>query len=155
MSRVYTCIDQLGNEVSVDFPPKRIVSLVPSQTELLADLGLSDEVVGVTKFCIHPVAWASKIQIGGTKHFNHEVIDQLVPDLIIGNKEENYQDGIETLQKKYPVWMSDITTLADAKSMIQAVGMLTDRANRAQELIKSIDEAFDHLTRFRSATVLY
>jgi ABC-type Fe3+-hydroxamate transport system substrate-binding protein len=154
-SKVYSCIDQMGNKLSVSFPPTRIISLVPSQTELLADLGLSTEVVGVTKFCIHPGAWKTKIRVGGTKHFNHEVIDQLAPDLILGNKEENYQDGIEALQKKYPVWMSDITSLTDALAMIRSIGALTDRGETAQDLIAEISARFDQLPKFRPATVLY
>jgi len=61
-------IDQLQSEIRLDRVPRRIVSLVPSQTELLYDLGLEDEVVGITKFCIHPNKWfSSKDRIGGTK----------------------------------------------------------------------------------------
>jgi ABC-type Fe3+-hydroxamate transport system substrate-binding protein len=82
-------IDQMGNNVAVPVPPKRIISLVPSQTELLADLGLDDTVVGITKFCIHPERWKLKQRVGGTKQFNLDIIDKLAPDLIIGNKEEN------------------------------------------------------------------
>jgi ABC-type Fe3+-hydroxamate transport system substrate-binding protein len=74
--------------------PKRIISLVPSQTELLVDLGLRDQLVGVTKFCIHPKGLKKgKVIIGGTKNFHFDKIDVLEPDLIIGNKEENYQEG--------------------------------------------------------------
>src|SRR5687767_7553736 len=85
-------------------PPQRIISLVPSQTELLFDLGLNREVVGITKFCVHPDHWRNeKRVIGGTKKFHFEVIDDLQPDLILGNKEENYKEGIEKLSEKYPV----------------------------------------------------
>ena len=104
--------DQMGRRVAVPFPPQRIVSLVPSQTELLFDLGLGARVVGVTKFCIHPAeARQSAAVIGGTKNFNFAEIAALKPDLIIGNKEENYQEGIEQLAKQYPVWLSDISNL--------------------------------------------
>ena len=54
-TRVFT--DMIGKEVTIGFPPMRIVSLVPSQTELLYDLGLNEEVVGITKFCVHPNDW--------------------------------------------------------------------------------------------------
>ena len=107
-----TFTDQLGDQIVLTAPPKRIVSLVPSQTELLADLALNNEVVGITKFCVHPPGWLkSKTIVGGTKQFDFDAIDALNPDLIIGNKEENYKDGITVLKKKYPVWMSDINTL--------------------------------------------
>jgi len=100
-----TFTDQLGNQITIPFPPQRIISLVPSQTELLADLNLDSRVVGISKFCIHPAGWReSKSIIGGTKQFRFDVIQSLQPDLIIGNKEENYQEGItsekELLQVK-------------------------------------------------------
>ncbi len=148
-------IDQMGNNVAVIVPPKRIISLVPSQTELLADLGLDDTVVGITKFCVHPERWKIKQRIGGTKQFNLDIIDQLAPDLIIGNKEENYQEGIKALQRKYPVWMSDINTIADALAMIQSVGLLTERQRRANEICASIGDAFQRIRKFKQMRVLY
>lgn len=82
--------DQLGRDVKINFPAKSIISLVPSQTELLYSLGLTDEVIGITKFCIHPDEWfRTKSRVGGTKHYDFEKIKLLQPDLIIGNKEEN------------------------------------------------------------------
>lgn len=153
---LYTFIDQLNNEVSITFPPKRIISLVPSQTELLASLGLQDEVVGITKFCVHPEAWQkSRTLIGGTKNFRYDVIDDLQPDLIIGNKEENYQEGIYELRKKYPVWMSDIVTWSDALSMIRGIGQITDKEAQALTIMNSIENAFEALNTFSSQSVLY
>ncbi|MBE7533729.1 MAG: ABC transporter substrate-binding protein [Chloroflexi bacterium] len=136
----------MGRTVIAPRRPTRIISLVPSQTELLFDLGLEAEIVGRTKFCIHPAAKvAQKQSVGGTKQFRFEVIDRLQPDLIIGNKEENYQEGIERLAAKYPVWMSDITTLADALDMIRRVGRLVDREERAERLAAEIDMKFAQL----------
>ncbi|TGD82897.1 ABC transporter substrate-binding protein [Hymenobacter wooponensis] len=134
-----TVTDQMGRRVAVPFPPRRIVSLVPSQTELLYDLGLGDRVVGVTKFCVHPAHAREKATvIGGTKNFHLEKIEELQPDLIIGNKEENYQEGIEQLATKYPVWMSDITTLDESLDMIRRVGLLTSRKEQADALASEI-----------------
>jgi ABC-type Fe3+-hydroxamate transport system substrate-binding protein len=125
--------------------PKRIISLVPSQTELLVDLGLEEQLVGITKFCIHPAHLRkTKTSIGGTKNFDFSLIDQLQPDLIIGNKEENYKEGIETLQQKYPVWISDIETLEDALAMIEKVGELTGKGKQASELSDKILTAFQN-----------
>src|ERR1051325_3162453 len=93
--------DQLGASIDIA-APRRIISLVPSQTELLYDLGLTDRVVGITKFCVHPPAWKkSKTIVGGTKNFHFDTIEKLQPDLIIGNKEENYEAGISQLKKRY------------------------------------------------------
>ncbi|WP_420851820.1 ABC transporter substrate-binding protein [Pontibacter litorisediminis] len=136
----------MGHQITLSQLPQRIVSLVPSQTELLFDLGLADRVVGVTKFCIHPKEQVKqKAKIGGTKNFHLEKIDELQPDLIIGNKEENYKEGIEQLQQKYKVWMSDIYTLEDALEMLRQVGQLTGTEDSAAELEQGIKQGFAQL----------
>lgn len=138
-----TVTDQMGRRVAVPFPPQRIVSLVPSQTELLFDLGLAEKVVGVTKFCIHPTEARTKaVVVGGTKNFDFEKINALKPDLIIGNKEENYQLGIDQLAAKYPVWLSDITNLSEALDMIRRVGFIVGAKHEAQLLVNNISNSF-------------
>jgi len=138
--------DQIGNKIELSALPRRIVSLVPSQTELLCDLGLNDEVVGITRFCIHPNEWCqTKTKIGGTKQFNFNAIHALKPDLIIGNKEENYKEGIEELQKQYPVWLSDIFNLKDALEMMLQIGAITDRSAKAENLVATIAAKFQQL----------
>lgn len=146
----------MGRSVAFSFPPKRIVSLVPSQTELLASLGLDAEVVGITKFCIEPNDWyRNKTRVGGTKDFKQEIIRQLNPDLILGNKEENDQQRIEELAEEFPVWMSDIHSLADAIDMIQAIGSVCDRNQQAQILVQNIQERFNKLQGFNPKKVAY
>lgn len=141
--------DQMNRTVEISFPPKRIISLVPSQTELLFDLGLNDEVIGITKFCIHPHdKFKSTTKIGGTKTLNFEKIKDLAPDLIIGNKEENEQGQIEELMKHYPVWMSDIKTLDDSLDMIGRVGELVNKNDEAQQLKTEIKDEFFRLSEF-------
>jgi ABC-type Fe3+-hydroxamate transport system substrate-binding protein len=151
-----TSIDQMGEACSFRFPPKRIISLVPSQTELLYSLGLDQEVVGITRFCVHPMGWRNvKTLIGGTKIFDFEVISQLNPDLIIGNKEENYLEGIAQLKKQFPVWMSDIYNLQDALQMITEVGKLVGHAGEAQALKENISVAFQDFRKKKKRKVLY
>lgn len=138
-----TVTDQLGRHVAVPFPPQRIVSLVPSQTELLFELGLAARVVGVTKFCVHPVEARQKAAlIGGTKNFNFERIAELKPDLILGNKEENYQEGVERLAADYAVWLSDIATLDEALRMMRGVGFITGREEAAEALVAETAASF-------------
>ena len=133
----------MDRRVAVPFPPQRIVSLVPSQTELLFSLGLDEKVVGVTKFCIHPAEARTKATIiGGTKNFDFEKIAALKPDLIIGNKEENYQAGIEQLSNKYPVWLSDINNLSEALDMIRRVGFIAGAKEKAGALAAGIEASF-------------
>jgi ABC-type Fe3+-hydroxamate transport system substrate-binding protein len=141
-------IDHLGRKITLNSVPSRIISTVPSQTELLHDLGLEDEVVGITKFCIHPKIWfQKKIRIGGTKHLNIERIQSLHPDLIIANKEENTKEDIEALTRIAPVWISDIKTVQDALDMIATVGTMVNKADAAQRLIKNIKTKLDLLIK--------
>ena len=138
--------DQMGREISISFPPRRIISLVPSQTELLFELGLNQEIVGITKFCIHPQEkFRSTVKIGGTKNLNLKMIRELQPDLIIGNKEENERGQVEELMNEFPVWMSDINVLSDAVGMINSIGNLTGKLQDAELLSSKILEGFKTL----------
>ena len=144
--RQRTVVDQMEREVKFLHPPLRIVSLVPSQTELLFDLGLQKQVEGVTKFCIYPpTARQTASVIGGTKNFDFAKIKAASPDLIIGNKEENYQAGIAQLEQHFPVWLSDITSLPEALDMIRRVGDLTGKLQVAEPLAADIKHSFDRL----------
>ena len=112
--------DQLNRTIELGQVPKRIISLVPSQTELLHYLGLDKEVIGITKFCIHPQEWfRQKERVGGTKNVNIKKVIELQPDLIIANKEENVQEQVEELAKDFPVWISDVNNLPEALQMIE------------------------------------
>lgn len=148
--------DQLNRTLTLTSPPKRIISLVPSQTELLADLGVDNEVVGITTFCVHPDRWCqTKKRVGGTKNFKIDRIHALQPDLIIGNKEENEQAGIEELMRHYPVWMSDIYTLEDALDMIQKIGGLVNKQQEATILTTGILKKITFLPKAKPAKVAY
>jgi ABC-type Fe3+-hydroxamate transport system substrate-binding protein len=132
--------DHLSRTIFLPKPPERIISLVPSQTELLVDLGLEEKIVGVTKFCVHPGHLRkSKTIVGGTKNYRFDVIESLKPDLIIGNKEENDQVGIEKLAEKHPVWMSDIFDLKDSLRMVSDLGEILGRKEKALEIISRIN----------------
>lgn len=136
-----TFTDQLNRTIQINFPPKKIVSLVPSQSELLWDLGLQEEVAGITKFCIHPEEMFRSVKrIGGTKAIKIDEIIKLQPDLVIANKEENEQAQIEELAKHCPVWISDIYTLTDALDMMKQVGEITGRKDRSLQLIHEIKD---------------
>ena len=131
----------------LNYIPKRIVSLVPSQTELLHYLELEQETIGITKFCVHPAEWfTSKTRIGGTKAINISSINNLHPDLIIANKEENVKEQVELLAKDYPVWITDVNNLEDATKMIKDIGELTSKQKEANLLLKEITTEFDNLT---------
>lgn len=137
-------LDGVGQVFHLPHKAQRIVSVVPSQTELLAYLGLKDEVVGITKFCIHPDSWfKTKTRIGGTKKLHLERILELNPDIIFANKEENDRSEIEWLKERVPVYVSDIIQVNDALKMIRDVGMICGKADPAQELIRDIQHERD------------
>jgi len=138
--------DQLKRTIELRQTPKRIISLVPSQTELLSDLGLDGEVVGITKFCVHPEKWFHiKTRVGGTKQLHPDKIRELQPDLIIANKEENVRQQIEELAEDFPVWISDVNNLDDALEMIESIGAITGKALRAKKIIEQVKENFSQL----------
>ncbi len=122
----------------------KIISLVPSITETLFDFGLTEnEVIGRTKFCIHPENEVKNVSvIGGTKNLNIEKIVALNPDLIIANKEENEKLQVEELQKKFKVWVTDIGNLEDNEKFISEVGTLLNKENLALEFNKNINKIF-------------
>jgi ABC-type Fe3+-hydroxamate transport system substrate-binding protein len=147
--------DQLNHTIELSSYPKRIISLVPSQSELLWDLGIREELVGITKFCVHPPEMLKTVaRIGGTKTVSIEKIRDLKPDLIVGNKEENEQSQIAKLQKEFTVWMSDIYNLQHSLTMIHSVGQLVNRAEEATLLKDSISSSFLNL-KFKRRSVLY
>lgn len=150
-----TVTDQIGRTVRIPKLPKRIVSLVPSQTELLFDLGLGERIVGITKFCVHPEEWfRTKKRVSGTKQLHFDAIRELTPDLIIANKEENNREDIEALEKDFPVWVSDVNDLESALDMIQSVAEITD--SDASRLTRKIETGFAELKPlFSSKRVLY
>jgi len=135
LSKEYT--DQLGRKIAIKHPPKRIISLVPSITELLYDLGLFENIVGRTKFCVHPKeALRAVPKIGGTKNVNFDRVAALKPDLIIANKEENQREQIEQLSRHFPVWISDIANFSESMDMIEQLGIILAKEIQANKIIR-------------------
>ncbi len=135
----------------------RIVSLVPSLTEYLWALGLTEEVVGITKFCVHPKDWyENKTRVGGTKQLNISKIKQLEPELIIANKEENTKEAIEQLQKEFEVVLTDILDIEGALEALSTIGKAVDKEQQAQQLIAEIKVRFSQQKGlFKGQTFLY
>ncbi len=120
----------------------KIISLVPSITETLFDFGLTDtEIIGLTKFCIHPKGLVKNIEtIGGTKNLNLEKIKNLNPDLIIANKEENEKLQVEELMKDFKVWVTAIETLEDNSRFLAELGTLLNKENSAKNFNQKISD---------------
>lgn len=134
--------DQLGRELEISTRPERIVSLVPSQTELLVDLGVGSRLVGVTKFCVHPAHIRSTAAVvGGTKTIHLDKIEQLKPDLIIANKEENTWEMVDQLQQIAPVWVSDVVTVEDQLALVKQIGEIVNAEAAAHGLNQKTEQA--------------
>lgn len=148
--------DPLGRKVSITYPIRRIVSLCPSQTELLFDLGLGDQIVGITQFCIHPQEKVGSItEVGGTKNAKPEAIRSLQPDLVLAEKEENLPQLIYELEKDFPVFVTNVESYADALRMIADVGQLTQTETLAQNIIRKIEESFATIIPEKKIRVAY
>ncbi|MEZ5007454.1 MAG: helical backbone metal receptor [Chitinophagales bacterium] len=151
-----TAIDQLGFSFTLNQPPKSIVSLVPSITITLFDLGVAKSIIGRTKFCIHPKSTVKSISIiGGTKNLDIEKILSLQPDLILANKEENEKAQIEALKQHCNVYVSDVKDLYTNNEMIEQIGWLTNTYDRANQIINQINEVFKSITPFSKQKVAY
>lgn len=133
--------DQMGSLLNFKQAPLRIVSLVPSISELIWDLGLHDELVGITKFCIHPENLRKeKAIVGGTKNVKLERLLALKPDFIIANLEENTKEEIEAISKLIPTYISDINTVDDMLLFIHDIGLICNREKEAAEITKKINK---------------
>lgn len=131
---------------NLKLPAQRIVSVIPSQTELLADFNLGERVIGITKFCVHPEEWFhEKERVGGPKKLNLDKIKALKPDLIIANKEENLKEEIEDLAESIPVYVSNVATVTDALNMIKDLGYLTGKEQEAETMVVEIRKKFNLL----------
>tara|TARA_B100000953_G_scaffold285213_1_gene265635 strand:+ start:849 stop:1622 length:774 start_codon:yes stop_codon:yes gene_type:complete len=143
--------DQLQRSFELTTIPKRIISLVPSQTELLVDLGLEDSIVGVTHFCVHPEGLRDrKTSLGGTKKVNLRKVRDLKPDIILCNKEENTREMVNALTEIAPVHCSDVANLDDNAELIRMYGELFDKSKEANILIQNIENSLKELVRIVS-----
>lgn len=146
MKRRFT--DQMQREIVINYPPQRIICLVPSLTELLFYLGLGPKLVGITKFCVYPSGLTKHIpKVGGTKKLHLDRFEEMKPDLIIANKEENEREQIQQLSETYPVWLSDIRSIDQALEMIRQIGLLTNTTLKANRLVRQLKEHFETLSR--------
>lgn len=151
-------IDQINNTILLSSTPKRIVSLVPSITELLVDLGLEKYIIGITKFCNEPTYLKTKCKIiGGTKNIKIDKIKALKPDFIIANKEENIESDILELKKFSNVWISNVKTLDDNLQLISHLGNIFNKNFEADKIITKTKTTFHNLdfSKINEKEVLY
>lgn len=153
-------IDDLGNVLSFDKKRTKIVSLVPSITETLHELNVEEHIVGITKFCVHPIHFkATKTIVGGTKKVNIDKIKALEPDIVFCNKEENTPEIVKQLQVFTQVYVTQIESIEDSKRMIQNFGKLLNRRTEAELLNQKIElklhDFQNYITNYEPKKVAY
>jgi len=121
-------------ESPVSQPPRRVVSLVPSMTESLFELGVGDRLIAVTDYCVHPAAGVARLtRIGGTKNPNIDQIIALRPDLVMANQEENRREDVEALQSAgIPVWVTFPKTMRQAFSVLWNIMHIFDEPGKVE-----------------------
>jgi len=148
--------DDLGAWIILNKNLGRIISLVPSLTKTIADLGESESLVGVTNFCKYPENVVSKlVRLGGPKKVKINKIKELNPDIIFAVKEENSKEQIEELKKDFNVFVFDIKTVADALEMIKKLGYIFEKSGKSLEITKSIESGFKSLEKNKTFRSLY
>ena len=132
--------DQTGRRLTLAAPPHRIVSLVPSVTEVLFAIGAQDLLAGVTDFCDYPPAARGKPSVGGMVAPSLETIVTLKPDLVVattsGNREETF---VQIERLKIPIYLVNPERAADVLDLISRLGALTDHDGAAARLVASLD----------------
>ncbi|MGE0825817.1 MAG: cobalamin-binding protein [Candidatus Binatia bacterium] len=140
-------IDELERLVTLSHPPQRIVCLVPSITETLFTLGVGDRVVGVTDYCTHPVDEVAKIaKVGGTKDPDLPAIQNLSPDLIIANDEENRREDFSWLvERQLPVYVTAPRTVADGIAMIERLGPVLGCQETSARMVSDLRSTYERV----------
>jgi ABC-type Fe3+-hydroxamate transport system substrate-binding protein len=125
-------------------PARRIVSLVPSTTELLCALGLADALVGVTVYCVEPRdVVRTKTRVGGEKDPDLDAIRALAPDLVIANIEENVREHVEALRAAgLRVWLTYPRSVAESLTMIRELGEVTGAVDAARALLADLEPRY-------------
>jgi len=142
--------------LKVSIIPKRIISLVPSITELLFYIGLGDKIVGLTNYCKYPEKEIANItKVGGTKTIDFEAIESLNPDLIIAIKEENQKEEVLKLSKNYNVFIGDLTDFNSALLLITEIGEICKVEKQAKQLVDNIESKFSKVNNKEIKTCCY
>jgi ABC-type Fe3+-hydroxamate transport system substrate-binding protein len=146
--------DLLGHDFEFAAPPRRVISLVPSLTETLFDLGAGDDVAGITDFCIFPEN-VNKPRVGGTKNPHIDEIRALAPDLVYVNLEENLERHAQAIEEFAPVFVTEPKTVDDVAKLITTLGAIHQRVDRANELTDALAKERGNVASFTFAVPIW
>lgn len=145
-----TITDARNKKIVFSEPPKRVVSLIPSITEALFDLGAGEAIAGVSNYCIHPAEGVkNKIKVGGQKNPDMGKIKAIHPDLIILNMEENKPEHIKFLSQHYTTWVTYPRLFRDAENLLMQLGKVFDAESRASVYADKIRISSKQLSSIR------
>jgi ABC-type Fe3+-hydroxamate transport system substrate-binding protein len=135
--------DDTGRSISLAAPPQRVVSLVPSLTELVCSLGGASRLVGVTRYCTEPASVVAGLpKVGGTKTPSLQQVVELHPDLVLMNEEENKREDFQVLTKAgLTIFVSYPRTVDAAASGIERLGNALDADAEAGAMAAQIRSA--------------
>ena len=155
-----TLRDMLGREVTMPSPPLRIVSLVPSVTEIVFSLGAQDRLVGRTDFCDYPAAVKDKPSVGGMVNPSLETLVTLKPDLVVATDEGNREETVRQLGRlRIPTYLVHANRIAETVDLIARVGALTGRQAEVPrltgEMLRRIETVRRAVAPFSRPRVLY
>jgi ABC-type Fe3+-hydroxamate transport system substrate-binding protein len=132
--------DDMGREVIMTRDPRRIVSLVPSDTYTLFALGAGERLVGRTRYCVLPAGEVDRIAVvGGTKDVEPDAVADLAPDLVIANQEENARAPLEEMARRgLPLYVSFPRRVAEGVAHMARLARLLGlaRAPAVEELAR-------------------
>ena len=155
-----TLRDMLGRDVILPAPPDRIVSLVPSVTEIVFSLGAQERLVGRTDFCDYPAAVKDKPSVGGMVNPSLETLVALRPDLVVATNEGNREETIQQLERlRIPTYLVHANRIAETVDLIERVGALTGRQAEVPrltgEMLRRIEAIRRAVAPFPRPRVLY
>jgi ABC-type Fe3+-hydroxamate transport system substrate-binding protein len=151
-----TVKDALDRSIDVTDVPCRVISLIPSITESLFELGLGDRIVGVSQFCTQPLDRVDqKPRVGGQKNPDHDKIAALQPDLIILNVEENRREDIELLNARYRTFVTFPRRFRDSIGLLEDLGRIFDCPDTVQPFIDAIRVPVESRQRFRALYLIW
>ncbi|MFA5316523.1 MAG: cobalamin-binding protein [Dehalococcoidales bacterium] len=155
-------IDQAGNTVSISRMPEKIVSLAPSNTEIVYALGLQDKLVAVTEHCDYPEEAKSKPKIGGFSSVDIEKVVALQPDLVLATSRHEEDITPELVRLGFTTLTLNPKNLDEVMAAISLTGRAAGAEDRADQLvaemkarIKAVTDRTDTLAESQRPRVFY
>jgi len=147
-------VDMRGKSITIPWPPKRIVSTVPSLTELLYAVGAQDQLVGVTTYCTYPPEALKKPKVGSI-NLDYESLAALKPDLIATSVAVAHKSAGELEALGYKVFSVDPHTVAEIATGLRLLGRVSGHEAEAEKVAAEFESRVKAATRPPGPTVYF